>query len=140
MKRTLRRRTYRYIRAYFRSRVHPDTPEDNTASRPLPHFDWPAKSFNLDKKLGLVRMLRNAWLVVMLPCCANFAWAQEFPLWERILSHYSGKTDETPVPSMKMGHMQMSLKANPAPGDAERANEILTAAAGLLSNTPHVHT
>jgi hypothetical protein len=140
MKRTLRRRTYRYIRAYFRSRVHPDPSEDNTASRPLPHFDWPAQSFNLDKKLGLVRMLRNVWLVVMLTCCANFAWAQEFPLWERILSHYSGKTDETPVPSMKMGHMQMSLKANPAPSDAAHATEILAAAEAVLSRYRDVDT
>ena len=65
-------------------------------------------------------MIRNASLVVMLTACANFACAQEFPLWERILSHYSGKTDETPVPSMKMGnHMQMSLKGKAQPGDEQ---------------------
>jgi hypothetical protein len=67
-------------------------------------------------------MIRNALLVVMLTGCANIAWAQEFPVWESLLRHYSAKTDETPVPSMKMGrHMQMSLKGDPAPGDAARA-------------------
>jgi hypothetical protein len=44
------------------------------------------------------------------------AMAQEFPLWEHLLSHYGGKTDETPVPSMKMGnHMQRSLKSSESP-------------------------
>jgi hypothetical protein len=79
-------------------------------------------------------MIRNALLVVMLTGCANIALAQEFPLWERLLSHYSGKTDETSVPSMKMGsHMQMSLKGDPAPGDSARAAQILTAAEAVLS-------
>jgi len=85
-------------------------------------------------------MIRNASLVVMLTACANFACAQEFPLWERILSHYSGKTDETPVPSMKMGHMQMSLKGDTAPGDAARAAEILGAADAVLSRYRDVDT
>lgn len=79
------------------------------------------------------RMIRNASLVVILSGCANLALAQQFPLWEHILRHYSAKTDETPVPSMKMGHMQMSLKADPAPGDAARAAEILAAADAVLS-------
>jgi hypothetical protein len=78
-------------------------------------------------------MIRSALLVVMLAGCANLASAQDFPLWERILKHYSGKTDETPVPSMKMGHMQMSLKGDPAPGDDARAKEILNLAAAVLS-------
>ena len=40
--------------------------------------------------------------------------AQEFPLWEQVLQKYGGKTDATPVHSMKMGdHMQMSLKGSP---------------------------
>lgn len=72
--------------------------------------------------------------------CATIAWAQNFPLWERILKHYSGKTDDTPVPSMKMGHMQMSLKGEAAPGDAERAAEILSAAAAVLSEYRDVKT
>jgi hypothetical protein len=78
-------------------------------------------------------MIRNAMLAVMLTGCANIASAQHFPLWEHILKHYSGKTDDTPVPSMKMGHMQMSLKGEAAPGDAERANDILKVAAAVLS-------
>jgi hypothetical protein len=76
-------------------------------------------------------LIRNALLVV-LTCCATPAFAQSFPLWERILKHYSGKTDDTPVPSMKMGHMQMSLKAEALQGDAERAAEVLSAAADVL--------
>jgi hypothetical protein len=74
-------------------------------------------------------MIRYALLMVMLTGCANSALAQEFPIWERLLRHYSGKTDETSVPSMKMGsHMHMSLKGDPAPGDSARATEILAAA------------
>jgi hypothetical protein len=79
-------------------------------------------------------MIRNALLVVMLTGCANIALAQQFPLWEHLLSHNSGKTDETSVPSRKMGsHMQMSLKCDPAPGDSARAAQILTAADAVLS-------
>jgi len=85
-------------------------------------------------------MIRNALLVAMLTGCANIASAQGFPLWERILKHYSGKTDETPVPSMKMGHMQMSLKGDPAPGDNARAAAILAAADGVLSKYRDVKT
>ena len=83
----------------------------------------------------------NALLLVVLIGCANVAVAQEFPVWERLLSHYSGKTDETPVPSMKMGeHMQMSLKGDPGPGDAARAMEILAAANTVLSHYRDVNT
>jgi hypothetical protein len=78
-------------------------------------------------------MMKRTLLFVILITGVNIASAQDFPLWERILKHYSGTTDETPVPSMKMGHMQMSLKADSAPGDAERATQILAAAAGVLS-------
>jgi hypothetical protein len=86
-------------------------------------------------------MIRQAWLVVMLAGCANIARAQEFPVWEHLLSHYSGKTDETPVPSMKMGrHMQMSLKGDPAPGDAARATDILAAAHAVLTHYRDVKT
>jgi len=86
-------------------------------------------------------MIRNVFLIAMLTGCANIASAQEFPLWERLLSHYSGKTDETSVPSMKMGrHMQMSLKGDPAPGDAARAVEILAAADAVLSHYRDVTT
>lgn len=78
-------------------------------------------------------MIRNAWLVVTLTVYSTIASAQSFPLWERILKHYSGKTDETPVPTMKMGHMQMSLKGELAPDDEVRAAEILSAADAVLS-------
>jgi hypothetical protein len=79
-------------------------------------------------------MLRTALLVLMVTGCASVASAQEFPLWERLLSHYSGKTDETPVPSMKMGeHMQMSLKGDAASGDPARAAAILADAQSVLS-------
>jgi hypothetical protein len=86
-------------------------------------------------------VIRNALLAATLSGCANQALAQEFPVWERLLSHYSGKTDETPVPSMKMGsHMQMSLKGEPAPGDAARAVDILAAADAVLSHYRDVKT
>lgn len=78
-------------------------------------------------------MVKKTLLVVIMTACATIASAQDFPWWERILKHYSGKTDETPVPSMKMGHMQMSLKGDPKPGDDARATEILGAAAAVLS-------
>jgi hypothetical protein len=85
-------------------------------------------------------MVKKTLLLVIMTTCAAIASAQNFPLWERILKHYSGKTDETPVPSMNMGHMQMSLKGDAAPGDAERATEILAAAAGVLSHYRDVKT
>ncbi len=86
-------------------------------------------------------MVRYTLLVVMLTSCVDIALAQDFPLWERLLSHYSGKTDETPVPSMKMGrHMQMSLKGDPAPDDEARAAEILAAADAVLSHYRDVNT
>jgi hypothetical protein len=79
------------------------------------------------------RIIRDAWPLLTLTAFATIASAQHFPLWERILKHYSGKTDETPVPAMKMGHMQMSLKREAAPGDEARATDVLTAAAAVLS-------
>ena len=50
-------------------------------------------------------MTKKTLLFVILATCAATAFAQSFPLWEHILKHYSGKTDDTPVPTMKMGHM-----------------------------------
>jgi hypothetical protein len=85
-------------------------------------------------------MIQKTFLVAILTGCAAIASAQSFPLWERILKHYSGKTDETPVPTMKMGHMQMSLKAEPAPGDEAQAAEILKVAAEVLSKYRDVNT
>jgi hypothetical protein len=78
-------------------------------------------------------MLKFITRAVLLSACLGVAMAQQFPLWEELLSHYGGKTDETPVPSMKMGdHMQMSLKGKPQPGDEQRAREILSAAREVL--------
>jgi hypothetical protein len=85
-------------------------------------------------------MINRALLFVILTFCAALASAQGFPLWERLLKHYSGKSDETPVPSMKMGHMQMSLKGDSAPGDAERADYILKVAAAVLIKYRDVKT
>ena len=85
-------------------------------------------------------MIKKTLLVVILTLCAVIASAQNFPLWERILKHYSGKTDDTPVPTMKMGHMQMSLKGDAAPGDAEHANDILKAATAVLAQYHDVTT
>jgi hypothetical protein len=78
---------------------------------------------------------------VLLIVGAQLALAQQFPLWERLLRHYGAQTDETPVPSMKMGtHMQMSLKGNPAPEDAARADKIVAAADAVLSRYRDVKT
>jgi hypothetical protein len=85
-------------------------------------------------------MIKRTLLFVIWAGCAAVASAQSFPLWEHILKHYSGTTDDTPVPSMKMGHMQMSLKAETEPGDAARASEILNAAASVLSHYRDVNT
>jgi hypothetical protein len=86
-------------------------------------------------------MIKKAVLFAMVICCATSALGQEFPVWEHLLHHFSGTTDETPVPSMKMGrHMQMSLPADAAPADAARAAEILAAAAAVLSQYRDVNT
>jgi hypothetical protein len=80
-------------------------------------------------------MKKSAVAVLSLCGCLTVAVAttQQFPLWERFLAHYGGKTDDTPVPSMKMGdHMQMSLKGEPQPGDTQRAQQILAAARDVL--------
>ena len=71
--------------------------------------------------------------VLALCCVFSVAMAQQFPLWEHVLAHYSAKTDETPVPSMKMGkHMQMSLKGEPQAGDEEKAQQIVADAHAVL--------
>jgi len=67
--------------------------------------------------------------------------AQRFPLWERLLQHYGGPNDDTPVPSMKMGnHMQMSLPGKPQPGDERRAQEIVAAARRVVAHYADVNT
>ena len=74
-------------------------------------------------------------------CALTPAMAQQFPLWERLLHDYGGKTDETPVPSMKMGnHMQMSLKGDAQPGDRQRAEAIVAAAKKVVAHYADVNT
>ena len=69
------------------------------------------------------------------------AMGQKFPFWARVLQHYGGKNDATPVPSMKMGnHMQMSLKGKPQPGDEERARQIVAAATRVVAHYSDVNT
>src|ERR1700761_5357731 len=85
-------------------------------------------------------MIKKASLILFLTICASLASAQSFPLWERILKHQSGASDDTPVPSMKMGHMQMSLKAEPKAGDDAKAAQVLAAAAGVISRYSDVKT
>jgi hypothetical protein len=85
-------------------------------------------------------MTKKILLFVILTSCATVASAQSFPLWEHILKHYSGQSDATSVPSMKMGHMQMSLKGDPGPADEARATAILAAANAVLSHYRDVKT
>jgi len=67
--------------------------------------------------------------------------AQQFPVWEQLLQHYGAKSDDTPVPSMKMGnHMQMSLKGASQPGDEQRADDIVAAAKRVLLRYANVDT
>ncbi len=80
-------------------------------------------------------------LLLGLFCCLTAEMTQQFPLWERLLRYYGGKTDDTPVPSMKMGnHMQMSLKGKPQPGDEGRAQRIVEAARGVVAHYSDVNT
>jgi len=73
--------------------------------------------------------------------CLAAAMAQQFPLWERLLQYYGGKSDETPVPLMKMGnHMQMSLKGKPQSGDQQRAQHIVAAAQRVVAHYADVST
>jgi hypothetical protein len=59
--------------------------------------------------------------------------AQQYPFWEVLLHSYGGTTDETSVPTMKMGnHMQMSLKRELQAGDEQRGQEIVAAARRVI--------
>jgi hypothetical protein len=83
----------------------------------------------------------SAFLGAVLFAAATPAMTQSFPLWERLLQRYGGKTDETPVPSMKMGqHMQMSLKGAAQPGDQQRAQDIVAAAKKAMTHYVDVNT
>ena len=76
---------------------------------------------------------RSLVVIIVVLACLLAAVAQDFPMWERLLHYYGGKTDQTPVPSMKMGnHMQMSIKGKPQPGDEQRADQIIVAAQDVL--------
>ncbi len=80
-------------------------------------------------------------LLLSLLCSLTAITAQQFPLWERLLGYYGGKTDETPVPSMKMGnHMQMSFKGRPQPGDEQRAQRIVAVARSVVAHYSDVNT
>jgi hypothetical protein len=83
----------------------------------------------------------EAVLVLGFLCTLSAGTVRQFPLWERLLHYYGGKTDQTPVPSMKMGnHMQMSLKGKPQPGDEQRAREIVAAARKVVARYIDVNT
>ncbi len=80
-------------------------------------------------------------LSLILLCSLAAVMAQQFPFWEVLLRHYGGKTDETLVPSMKMGnHMQMSLKDKLQPGDEERAQQVVVAARRVVAHYADVNT
>lgn len=82
----------------------------------------------------------TAVLGLGLACSLAAVTADQFPLWERLLRFYGGKTDETPVPSMKMGnHMQMSLKGKAQPGDEQRASEIVERARKVVAHYADVN-
>jgi hypothetical protein len=82
----------------------------------------------------------KAVLGLGLLCSLTVLMAGQFPMWERLLGYYGGKTDQTPVPSMKMGnHMQMSLKGKPQPGDEQRAQQIVAAARKVIAHYADVN-
>jgi len=86
---------------------------------------------------------RTKFIFVLFLLCSLTAvvMAQQFPFWERVLRYYSGKTDDTPVPSMKMGnHMQMSLQGKPEPGDKQCAQRIVAAARSVVAHYSDVNT
>jgi hypothetical protein len=87
--------------------------------------------------------VKNLKMILVLGLFCSFAalMAQQFPMWERLLRYYGGKTDDTPVPSMKMGnHMQMSLPGKPQPGDKQRAQRIVAAAGSVVAHYSDVDT
>jgi hypothetical protein len=79
-------------------------------------------------------------LLLGILCSLAAMMTQKFPWWEHLLRYYGGKTDDTPVPSMKMGnHMQMSLKGKPQPGDEQRAQRIVAAARRVVARFSDVN-
>jgi len=80
-------------------------------------------------------------VLLCLLCTLTALMGQQFPLWEHLLRYSGGKTDDTPVPTMKMGnHMQMSLQGKPQPGDEQRAQQIVAAARSVLAHYSDVNT
>ena len=80
-------------------------------------------------------------LVLCLFCFLTAVMGQQYPLWEQLLQKYGGKTDATPVRSMKMGnHMQMSYKAKLQAGDEQRGQRIVEAARNVLAHYADVNT
>jgi hypothetical protein len=84
---------------------------------------------------------RGHGVLIAALCLVPFLAAEQFPWWERILQNHGGKSDDTPVPSMKMGnHMQMSEKGKPQPGDEKRAAQIVAEARQVLARYADVKT
>jgi hypothetical protein len=80
-------------------------------------------------------------LLLCLICSLTAVTTQQFPLWERLLRYYGGKTDDAPVPSMKMGnHMQMSLMGKPQSGDEKCAQRVVDAARSVVAHYSDVNT
>jgi hypothetical protein len=80
-------------------------------------------------------------LVVLLVGAFTPVRAQQYPFWELLLHYYGGTTDQTPVPSMKMGnHMQVSVKGAAQPGDQQRAKDILVGARNAINHYSDVNT
>jgi hypothetical protein len=88
-----------------------------------------------------MKSIKFIFVLSLLCSVAAVVMAQDFPFWERVLRYYGGKTDETPVASMKMGsHMQMSLPGKLQPGDKECAQRIVAAARSVVAHYSDVNT
>jgi hypothetical protein len=86
------------------------------------------------KRLGVILVLLLLGSLITLR-------AQQYPFWEVLLHSYGGKSDQTPVPTMKMGnHMQMSLKSELQPGDEQRAQQVIAAARRVVAEYADVNT
>ncbi len=80
-------------------------------------------------------------LVLALVGSMLVAGTQQYPFWEVMLHTWGGSTDETPVPTTKMGnHMQMSMKRELQPGDEQRAQQIVAAARRVIAEYADVNT
>lgn len=80
----------------------------------------------------MTRQHRFGAALIVLALASSAAYAAA-PLWQRILRWVSGETSDTPVQTTMMGkHMQISVPQPAKPGDAKRAEEILSAARRVL--------